>query len=107
MTEIRLIRPDQAGLRRGRSESVASTAPSPENLSPLIRSVAGASIEQIDLLFLELQRVRDVLHIEGARLGHEIVSYGSLNQSILATLKVIRESLTPIGADYGNTPPRA
>ncbi|HEY1545650.1 MAG TPA: hypothetical protein VGG01_24875 [Xanthobacteraceae bacterium] len=103
MTEIRLIGPDRAGMRRGRGESAASTAPSPGNLNPLIRSVAGASIEQIDLIFLELQRVRDVLHSEGARLGHEIASYGNLNQSILATMKVIRESLTPI-ADNGNTP---
>ena len=98
MTEIRLIRRDAAGPRRDRSEGAASNAPSPENLSPLIRSVAGASIEEIDRILVELQRIRDVLHDEGARLSREIARYANLNQSIHATVKLLGESLKPISS---------
>ena len=99
MTEIRLIQRDAAGRRRERTEGEASAAPSPENLNPLIRSIAGASIEEIDLIFLELQRIRDVLQGEGARLSRGLARYASLNQSVLATMKVIGESLKPIATN--------
>src|SRR5215471_10221007 len=102
MTEIRLIRRDAAGPRRDRSEGMASTALSPENLSPLIRSVAGASIEEIDRIILELQRFRDVMHDEGARLSRELARYASLNQSVLATMKVLGESLRSMASTDGD-----
>ena len=105
MTDIRLIPRDPAGPRQGRSKAEPSTAPSPESLNPLLRSVAGASIEEIDRIFLELQRIRDELHGEGARLGREFARFASLNQSILASMKIIRESLKPIGSDDGNGRP--
>lgn len=100
MTEIRLIRPDQAGPRRGRSgDSEASAVPPPDQLSPLIRSVAGTSIEEIERIFLELKRIRDALHDEGARISRELARYANFNQSVLATMQVIRESLKPIATD--------
>jgi hypothetical protein len=98
MTEIRLIQRDAAAPRRGRSDAEASTAPSPDNLNPLTRGVAHASIEEIDRIFLELQRIRDVLHAEGARLSGELARYATLNQSVQATMKVISESLKPIAS---------
>jgi hypothetical protein len=97
MTEIRLIRGDAAGQRRERNEGGA-----PESLHPLIRSIAGGSIEEIDRIFLELQRIRDVLQGEGARLSGELARYASLNQSLQATMKVIGESLTPIASTREN-----
>ena len=100
MSEIRLIRGDVAGPRRERNEAGAS-----ESLNPLIRSVAGASLEEIDLIFLELQRIRDVLHSEGERLSREVARYASLNQSLLATMKVIHESLKPIASTIGSAHP--
>ena len=102
MTEIRLIRRDAAGPRRERSEGEAPAVSAAENLNPLIRSVAGASVEEIELLFLELQRIRDVLHGEGERLTREVARYVSFNQSVLATMKVIRESLKPMASTDGN-----
>jgi hypothetical protein len=69
----------------------------------LIRSVAGASIEEIDRIFLELQRIRDELH--GERLGREFARFANLNQSILASMKIIRESLKPIASNDGNVRP--
>jgi len=98
MTEIRLIRRDAAAPELGYREDDASTAPSHETLNPLIRSVAGASIEQIDLVFFELQRIRNALHGEGARVSQDLARYASLNQSIQATMRVIRESLKPIAS---------
>ena len=105
MTEIRLIRRDAARPRRERTEGEAPTAQSSENINPLIRSVAGASIEEIELIFLELQRIRDALHGEGGRLSREVARFASLNQSVLATMKVIRESLKPIAATNGSAQP--
>jgi len=102
MTEIRSIRRDAVCPRRERSEAEAPAAPSPENLNPLIRSVAGASIEEIELILLELQRIRDVLHGEGGRLSREVARYANLNQSVLATMTIIRESLKPIAATHGS-----
>jgi hypothetical protein len=101
MTEIRFIRRDAVVPRRERSEGETPAAPSPENLNPLIRSVAGASLEEIELIFLELQRIRDVLHGEGGRLSREVARYANLNQSVLATMKVIHESLKPIASADG------
>ena len=105
MTEIHLIRRDAAGPRRGRSEDEASAAPPPENVNPLIRSVVGASIEEIDRVFIELQRIRDELHGEGARLSRECARFANFNQSILASMKVIRESLKPMASNDGNACP--
>ena len=102
MTEVRLIRGDAASPRRGRSDGEAPAAPSPENLNPLVRNVARASIEEIDLIFHELQRIRDAVHGEGERLTRELSRYASLNQSVLATMKVIHDSLKPIGSGGGD-----
>jgi hypothetical protein len=104
MTEIHLIQRDASASRRGRSDGKAPATPSFENPNPLPRSVTHASIEEIDLIFLELQRIRDELYDEGARLSRELARYASFNQSVLATMKVIRESLTPIASTNGNAP---
>jgi hypothetical protein len=98
MTEVRLIRGDAGPPRRARSDGEAPAAPSPGNLNPLVRSVARASIEEIDRIFVELQRIRDAVHGEGERLSRELTRYASLNQSVLATMQVIRESLKPIAS---------
>jgi len=107
MTEIHSIRRDAPGRRRERSEGEAPAVSSPENLNPLIRIVAGASVEEIELIFLELKRIRDELHGEGERLSREVARYVSLNQSVLATMKIIREGLEPLASTDGNVHPRA
>jgi len=103
MTEIRVIQRDAAAPLRGRSVLEASTAPSPKNLnpqilSPLTQSVAHAAIEEIDRVFIDLQRIRDVLHAEGARLSGELARYANLNQSVQETMKVISDSLKPLAS---------
>jgi Mg2+ and Co2+ transporter CorA len=86
--EIReFVRRDQ------RSEADASNDSAPEKLNGLIRRVAGSSAEEIDQVILELQRVRDMLHSEGERLSGQIARYASLNQHLMAGMKVIAENL--------------
>jgi hypothetical protein len=78
---------------RQRSKADAANDPVPEKLNELIQRVAGSSAEEIDQVILELQRVRDMLHGEGKRLSGEIARYASLNQHLMAGMKVIAENL--------------
>jgi hypothetical protein len=76
-------------LHRQRSEADQSN----ENLNGLIRRVADASAEEIDQVILELQSIRDMLCKESERLNGEIAHYTSLNQHLMAGMKVIAENL--------------
>jgi hypothetical protein len=96
--EIReFIRRDVAHLRRPRPEldaTAASGDPAAENLNSLIRRVAGASMEEIDRVILELQAVRDMLRSEGDRVTREISGYASLSHATTTSMKVIADSIT-------------
>jgi hypothetical protein len=92
--EIReFVRRDVAFLRRQRSEVEAANDPAAENLNALIRRVAGASMEEIDRVILELQGVRDMLRSEGERVSRELSGYASLNHASMTAMKVIGDSL--------------
>jgi len=93
--EIReFVRRDVAFLRR-RQPDVEQSAPEPvaNNLNVLIRRVSGASMEEIDRVILELQRVRDMLRNEGERVSREIAGYASLSHAAMTAMKVIGDSL--------------
>ena len=92
--EIReFARRDVSSLHRQRSEADPADDPAAENLTELIRRVAGASTDEINQVILELQRIRDMLHGEGERLSREIARYASLNQHLMSGMKVIAENL--------------
>src|ERR1700690_245898 len=92
--EIReFVRRDVATLRRQRSEGDAAADPAAENLNALIRRVAGASMEEIDRVILELQGVRDMLRSEGERVSREIAGYASLSHAAMTAMTVIGDSL--------------
>jgi hypothetical protein len=92
--EIReFVRRDVAFLRRQRSETDAAPDPAAENLNALIRRVAGASMEEIDRVILELQGVRDMLRSEGERVSREIGGYASLSHGSMTAMKVVGDSL--------------
>src|ERR1035437_5720674 len=83
--EIReFVRRDVATLRRQRSEGDAAADPAVENLNALIRRVAGASMEEIDRVILELQ---------GERVSRELAGYASLSHASMTAMKVIGDSL--------------
>ena len=92
--EIReFVRRDVATLRRQRSETDAPPDPAAENLNALIRRIAGASMEEIDRVILELQGVRDMLRSEGERVSRELAGYASLSHASMTAMKVIADSL--------------
>ena len=92
--EIReFVRRDVSFLHQQRSEADPANDPGAEHLNGLIRRVAGVSTEEIDQVIVELQSVRDMLHSEGERLSGEIARYASLNQHLMAGMKVIAENL--------------
>ena len=92
--EIReFVRRDVATLRRQRNETDAPPDPAAENLNALIRRIAGASMEEIDRVILELQGVRDLLRSEGERVSRELAGYASLSHASMTAMKVIGDSL--------------
>jgi hypothetical protein len=92
--EIReFVRRDVALLRRQRSEAEVAADPAAENLNSLIRRVAGASMDEIDRVILELQGVRAMLRSEGERVTREVAGYASLSHASMTAMKVISDSL--------------
>src|ERR1700687_4785541 len=92
--EIReFVRRDVATLRRQRNETDAPPDPAAENLNALIRRIAGASMEEIDRVILELQGVRDMLRSEGERVSRELAGYASLSHASMTAMRVIGDSL--------------
>jgi hypothetical protein len=88
------VRRETAFPRRERSAGNAAAAePLAENLNLQLRRVAGTSMEEIDQVILELQRVRDMLHRESERLSREISRYASLNRHLMTGMKIIAENL--------------
>jgi chemotaxis protein histidine kinase CheA len=62
--------------------------------STLVRMTAN-SVDELDSLFSELQEVRDYLKSEGERVQREVANYAQLNQSALAAIKIITETIGP------------
>ena len=73
------------GGRNARSDQAAAY------LDSLIQRVASASTDEITEVILDLRRMRDAVH--GERWAGDIADYARLNQSVMATMKVISESL--------------
>lgn len=63
------------------------------DISTLLRRVAGFSAAEIDRLMSELQTLRDLLHSEAERIQREIAEYAHLSQSAMQSTKIIAESL--------------
>jgi hypothetical protein len=60
-------------------------------LDSLVQRVASASTDEITEVILDLRRMRDAVKSE--RWSGDIAGYARLNQSVMATMKVISESL--------------
>ena len=95
------VRNDVANLRRPNSGPPASTESvteqSPEasvnNVNSLMQRVAGASIQDIENLILELESLRDMLHAEGERVQREISSYAQLSQAAMKSTRLIADNV--------------
>jgi hypothetical protein len=90
--EIReFVRRDITSLRRNPETDSDLVA---NNISSLLQRVAGTSVQEIDRLIAELQSLREMLSVEGARVQREIVQYATLSQSAMQSTKIIAESLS-------------
>ena len=63
------------------------------NLDALIRRVAATSMDEIDNVIHELEKMREMLRKEGERVSREIASYASLSQLSVSLMKAISDSL--------------
>ena len=77
----------RVGGRDARSDQAAAY------LDSLIQRVASASTDEITEVILDLRRMRDGLNGKSERWSGDIAGYASLNQSVIATMKVISETL--------------
>jgi hypothetical protein len=92
--EIReFVRRDVSFVRRQRNDVEVAPDAATDNLNTLIRRVAGASMDEIDRVILELQGVRDLLRSEGERVSRELAGYASLSHASMTAMKVIADSV--------------
>jgi len=92
--EIReFVRRDVAFARRQRGEADTGVDPAADSLNTLVRRIAGASMEEIERVILELQGVRDTLRSEGERVSREISGYANLSHASITAMKVIGDNL--------------
>ena len=87
MDSGKTVGPRWGGGRDARSDQAAAY------LELLIQRVASDSTDEIAEVILDLRRIRDVLDRKSERWGGDIASYARLNQSVMATMKIISESL--------------
>jgi hypothetical protein len=91
--EIReFIRRDVTPVRRARPEPQPGESPT-EQMNALVQRVAGASMQEIDRVILELQGIRDMVRGEGERVSRDIAGYASLSHAALTSMRVIADSL--------------
>ena len=87
------VRRDVSVLHRQRSEVDAANDLAADSLNTLVRRIAGASMEEIERVILELQGVRDTLRSEGERVSREISGYANLSHASITAMKVIGDSI--------------
>ena len=87
------VRRDVSVLHRQRSEVDAANDPAADSLNTLVRRIAGASMEEIERVTLELQGVRDTLRSEGERVSREISGYANLSHASITAMKVFADSI--------------
>jgi hypothetical protein len=63
------------------------------NLDALIQRVAGASMDEIDGVIRELERMREILRMEAERVSFDLAAFVSVNRSSMSAMRIISESL--------------
>ena len=78
---------------RPQTEAGQSNDRSAGSLDALIRRIAGASMDEIDSVIRELERVRNMLCNEGERVSREIAGYAGLSRASMTAMKAISDSI--------------
>ena len=87
-----LVRRDSSAIRQAASESEVAA----NNLSSLMRRVAGTSTREIDNLISELRILREKLQADGSRVQRDIEEYAALNHSVIQLTKIISDGMTHV-----------
>jgi DNA-binding ferritin-like protein len=66
-----------------------------ERMAVMVGQAAGASLDQIDHVARELEKMRDMMRSEAERIGQLIENYGRLSNGTIAAMKIISENLKP------------
>ena len=82
-----------AVLRAQTAEPSQSDETAHGNLDALIRRVAATSMDEIDNVIHELEKMREMLRNEGERVSREIAGYASLSQLSVSSMKAISDRL--------------
>jgi ABC-type transporter Mla subunit MlaD len=62
-------------------------------MEALVAQAVGASMDEIDRLSAELDKVREVLRNEGERVGRLVTNYVGLSEATMAAMKIISDRL--------------
>src|SRR5262245_38058273 len=90
--EIRdLVRRDISGLSPNPDADSDLVA---NDLSSLLKQVAGASVQEIERLIAELKGLRRTLTAEGERVKREIVQYATLSKAATQSTKTLADSIS-------------
>jgi hypothetical protein len=96
--EIRaFVRKDLTAWRKSTPDPAGDAAVA--SVDTLIARVSGASVEEIDRMIAELQKLRGMLTTEGERIRREITGFAGLSQSAMTSLKIMAESVAQFGPD--------
>ena len=87
-----LVRRDSSAVRQAASDGEVAA----NNLSTLMRRVAGTSTREIDNLISELRILREKLQADGSRVQRDIEEYAALNQSVIQLTKIISDGMTHV-----------
>ncbi|HTV38324.1 MAG TPA: hypothetical protein VMF12_17985 [Xanthobacteraceae bacterium] len=87
-----LVRRDSSALRQPQGDGELAS----NNLSGLLRRVAGQSTREIDNLIGELQTLRERLRADGSRVERDIVEYAALSQSVIQLTRIIADGVTQV-----------
>jgi hypothetical protein len=93
-----VVRRDFAPLRQPQAQDYAPRQQRREhdltgNIGSQLQQIGEASLMEVDSLIVELQRQREKLLSDSARVQHDIVEFARLSQSTMQSTKIIAESL--------------
>lgn len=63
------------------------------NLNSIVQRVAGSSVEEIDNLISQLERLREHLQNEGQRVQREVMAYAQMSHAAMRSTQIIAESM--------------
>ncbi len=85
--------------RRTQAEALSGSV---GNLDVVVQRIAGASMNEIDGVILELEGMREMLRQKAERVSLDLASFASVSQSSASAMKIISESLKNLRKGTGD-----